>query len=443
MTLLTRFVKGEADIEALYRELDMLSTARDMATSLQTAVQALDTPQAQHDTLQLGFTLISQRLGFESADMMFNEFDVERLEIGMESIRELPGRIYRTIADLINELIKKAKALYRLIVDKLTDNTVKVSSGMDKLEARIAENESTIAMFSLEPGVKLSDADREKIEQAGREIILDTQGRILNKVMIESDLTLLIPSEYRGGTEMLRALVMGNKWGDVTVGIKGALEWSTLLLSKIDRTPYTDLIDALMTISSEKDITDILEVKLPAIEALDKSQIESLPVRGKDFKSARPLIGDIYPTFLVERAGGVRMSTLVYSYTEQRLTMQPTQKLPKGLPEMSLSRANEVRELIARLSTVRTQYSNALTTHLDQLEKLGANDHRKLATAGELVLQYETPRNGNEIKEVQALQKSLPKLHRMATTYLDATERYLRTLIATLNAYLVLIAGKS
>lgn len=442
MTLLHTFLAQERELEQLRNDLERITEAVQMAQSTQASVSQLTEPQAQYDAMMLGSGLIARQLGLESAESLFGTFSLDTINVSMESISSLPGKVWRAIADLIDSLIKKAKALYRSIMDKLFNTSAKVSDGLDSLEARIEANEKTIEALNLEPGYKLKQEDIDRIAETESVIILDPQGRVLNKAMIESDLSVLIPTEYRGGPEILRALVMDGSWNDMASSIQTALDWSTKLLSTIDRAPYAHLVDALMSVNKEEDIKEILEKLVPGINDLEKEFINALPLRGKDFKSARAVMGDVYPTFMTERSGKVHLSTLVYSYTEQRQTMQPTKKLPRGLPKLTMAEMQNVRGLIAKLETVRTQYSNALSGHLEQLERLNVNNHRALASTVSNILELETEHNMKDVEAIQNMVRSIPKMHRMAVSYLESTERYLRTLIASLNAYLILIAGK-
>lgn len=441
---MSNIVSEELKQAQLYREIKNVDAALETAQTVLAWFGENDINERTRAQAEMSLKVVATQLGFTSISQLFGEFDVVAdTEVAMEGLSDVPARVYDAIAKLIQGLIRRARMLFTAVSEMLFQKNKEAADKLEAFQKRVEEAEETIKRFGLEPGSKMTPEEKESLDGAGAHVFTDPTGRVVDKAMISEDVTILIPPAYRGDVNVLSKFVLNGKYGDLVSQCESTLQFFNDLTSAMDRTAYERVINTVMTMRDIQDFDWILNKGIKEIEQSDLASVAKLRLRGKHIKSpGRKLLGDVWPSFIPERSGLIKMHTLMFSYTEGKLDTNQPSRLPKGLPKLSYRDLEELRAVTAKLDSKREQIANEIRRSKDNLETFGAGGGDVLRDAAEDLKRYHNGRNDKDIQILQEMIRSIPKSHMNAVSYLEASERYLRTLVDALNVYVIMIAGQ-
>lgn len=435
----------ECEVDTAIQKMNNFTDLLSYADAFQPFMDNYTPSKANDRIVVTGLDAMAKLIGLEShVDLLGTDLtDVANLELSLEGIGNLPKKVWKLLADAAHAIIERLRALYNLVRKRFFDKAEKTDQAFSDFEKRLTEHDELIRALKIEPGSRLTGDQEQDIKDMSKTIFLSPQGKVLSRAEIEADLTKIVPPSYRGRADYLSVLAVDGKYGDLVADVSHAIEVVAQITAYGSRTTFLDYEKKLVNVTERSDLEWFFKTGLEAIEREDQTICKAINVIGKEpLTYGRPLIGGVYPTYLRESYGLLKMHTMVYSYTKGRQDTSPPSKGPKGFPVLSYTDAKKLRDLAAEAQTLWTKISSEVGLGNTALEALTASGGKTFEAANDVLVAIQNGRNSKDLEKLQALLKHIPKGHNMAFSYLRASEQYLRRLTDAINALLVMCMGK-
>lgn len=423
MTKMTTGLKSLEDIQAFFDNSD--KNEQDLRT-----VHAMMSVV----TADLG---IEMEVGFESI--------ITPLELSMETLAELPLKIYNAIARAIKAAVAKFKSIWRALTDRSEKNTVKVEEHLQDFKERTMQSEETIKHFNLVPGKKVNEEEAKELEEAKAFVFKDITGAVLAKEMYENDMSLLIPAGMRFEPAAMMPLVFNKSLDGLIGNIKTTLRWIDNLTAFGVKKDYDDLINAAMSVDSIEKLNQVITTLIPAAQEEDLQYRNSLKLRKEGpYFIARPILGEVHPTFHSESAGGLKLTRLTNSFVRGRLVKEQVPKVPKKLPKLTRDNILELQNLSAVIKTKIEGVSGKIDSSNKVMERYSNSNGKVLMANVERLKEFANGRNEADITKVANIIRgsNAMKTRKIAYSHLSETHIYLTRLAASIDILLIKILGR-